>query len=80
MVSVSIILGDSVKSNIAITNNIKTRFVPIMNRSASRSWLYIQKKLAVTANNKVTGAYLEEQLRLKKRLNEMMKQELSPDN
>ena len=38
------------------------------------------KKLAVTANNKVTGAYLEEQLRLKKRLNEMMKQELSPDN
>ena len=38
------------------------------------------KKLAVTANNKVTGANLEEQLRLKKRLNEMMKQELSPDN
>ena len=38
------------------------------------------KKLAVTANNKVTGAHLEEQLRLKKRLNEMMKQELSPDN
>lgn len=38
------------------------------------------KKLAVTANNKVTCAYLEEQLRLKKRLNEMMKQELSPDN
>lgn len=38
------------------------------------------KKLAVTANNKVTGAYLEEQLRLNKRLNEMMKQELSPDN
>lgn len=38
------------------------------------------KKLAVTANNKVTGAYLEEQLRLKKRLNEVMKQELSPDN
>lgn len=38
------------------------------------------KKLAVTANNKVTGASLEEQLRLKKRLNEMMKQELSPDN
>lgn len=38
------------------------------------------KKLAVTANNKVTGAYLEEQLRLKKRLNEIMKQELSPDN
>ena len=40
----------------------------------------LSKKLAVTANNKVTGAYLEEQLRLKKRLNEMMKQELSPDN
>lgn len=38
------------------------------------------QKLAVTANDKVTGAYLEEQLRLRKRLNEIMKQELSPDN
>lgn len=38
------------------------------------------QELAVTANNKVTGAYLEEQLRLRKRLNEIMKQELSPDN
>lgn len=38
------------------------------------------KKLAVTANNKITGAYLEEQLRLRKRLNEIMKQELNPDN
>lgn len=38
------------------------------------------QKLAVTANGKVTGAYLEEQLRLRKRLNEIMKQELSPDN
>lgn len=38
------------------------------------------QKLAVTVNDKVTGAYLEEQLRLRKRLNEIMKQELSPDN
>lgn len=38
------------------------------------------QELAVTANNKITGAYLEEQLRLRKRLNEIMKQELSPDN
>lgn len=38
------------------------------------------QELAVTANNKVTGAYLEEQLRLRKRLNEIMKQELGPDN
>ena len=38
------------------------------------------QKLAVTANDKVTGAYLEEQLLLRKRLNEIMKQELSPDN
>lgn len=38
------------------------------------------QKLAVTANDKITGAYLEEQLLLRKRLNEIMKQELSPDN
>ncbi len=38
------------------------------------------QELAVTDNSKVTGAYLEEQLRLRKRLNEIMKQELSPDN
>lgn len=38
------------------------------------------KRLAVATNNKVTGAYLEEQLRLRKRLDEIMKQELNPDN
>lgn len=38
------------------------------------------QKLAVTANDKITGAYLEEQLLLRKRLNEIMKQELSLDN
>lgn len=38
------------------------------------------KRLAVATNNKVTGAYLEEQLRLRKRLGEIMKQELNPDN
>lgn len=38
------------------------------------------QKLAVTANDKITGAYLEEQLLLRKRLNEIMKQELGLDN
>ena len=38
------------------------------------------QKLVVTANDKITGAYLEEQLLLRKRLNEIMKQELSLDN
>lgn len=38
------------------------------------------QKLAVTANDKITGAYLEEQLLLRKSLNEIMKQELSLDN